>query len=106
MFKNTAMQFTKAEQHAIVSILISIMEADGVIHPNEISFLNKVLEKFSITEAELVEIPSYDSGVTKYSLMSLSEENRELVRQLFVGMANCDGFIHPREIEIINSIFD
>lgn len=54
------MNFNKSEQYAIVSVLIAIMEADGVIHPNETSYLNEILLTFSMSESEIEEIQSFD----------------------------------------------
>lgn len=51
-------KFSKTEQFAIVSVLILIMEADGVIDPNEEKFLNLILSTFNITESELEIISS------------------------------------------------
>ena len=98
------MNFNKSEQHVIISVLIAIMEADGVIHPNETSYLNKVLSMFSTSEAEIEEIPSFDPVTTPTILKSMAENNREMARELFIEMAKCDGFADPRELEIINTV--
>ncbi len=99
------MDFNKKEQHAIVSILIAIMEADGVIHPNETSYLNKILSAFSMLESEIEDIPAFDSVVTPLTLKMMTENKKKEARKIFVGMAGCDGYSDPREIKIIDSIF-
>lgn len=98
------MDFNKSEQHAVISVLIAIMEADGVIHPNETSYLNKVLTDFSISESEIEEIPAFDPVLTTMVLKGMAENNKEAARQLFVDMAKCDGYTDPREIEIIKAV--
>ena len=99
------MDFNKSEQHAIVSVLIAIMEADGVIHPNETSYMNKVLSAFSMLESEIEEIPMFDPVATPMTLKMMTEKKKEGARKIFVGMAECDGYTDPREIKIIDSIF-
>lgn len=98
------MDYNKTEQHAIVSVLIAIMEADGVIHPNETVYLNKVLSTFSITESEIEEIQVFDPIITPRVLKEMPQDKRDEARQLFIGMAECDGFTDPREIEIIKTV--
>lgn len=98
------MNFNKSEQHAIISVLIAIMEADGVIHPNETSYLNNVLSMFLISESELEQITPFDPVTTPIILRSMTENNKDKARELFVGMAKCDGFADFRELEIINAV--
>lgn len=98
------MDFTKSEQHAIVSVLIAIMEADGVIHPNETLYLNDILSRFAITESEIENIPSFDPVTTTLALKSMPENKRIMARQLFLDMAKCDGYADPRELEIIKAV--
>lgn len=95
------MEFNKNEQYAIISVLIAIMEADGVIHPNETAYLNKILKEFSISESEIEEIPNFDSLTVTLSLRSMTDGKKELAQQLFIGMAKCDGYADPRELKII-----
>lgn len=99
------MDFNKSEQHAIVSVLIAIMEADGVIHPNETAYLNKILSAFSTSESEIEEIPAFDSVTTPYVLKGMSDSKKNKAHEIFVEMAKCDGYTDPREIKIIESIF-
>lgn len=99
------MDFNKSEQYVIVSVLIAIMEADGIIHPNETSYLNKILQVFSTSESEIEEITPYDPVTTPIILKVMSENKKEEAREIFIGMAKCDGYADPREIKIIDSIF-
>lgn len=98
------MDLSKSEQHAIISVLMAIMEADGVIHPNETSYLNNVLSMFSTSESEMEDIPSFDPVTTPNILRSMNKNNRDKARELFVGMAKCDGYADPRELEIISAV--
>lgn len=47
---NISEQLNKSQQYAVISILIKIMEADGIIDPHEIRSMNQVLEEFQISE--------------------------------------------------------
>lgn len=98
------MDFNRTEQHAIVSVLIAIMEADGIIHPDETSYLNKILLEFATSESEIEEIPAFDPLITPFILKEMTEEKKIEARQIFINMAKCDGYADPRELEIIKTV--
>lgn len=96
--------YSKSEQYAIVSILIMIMEADGVIDPNEVKFLNDVLSSFHISESELEMINSYDFNRCREILSGMATGALIKAKLFFTEMAKCDGYADPRELEIIENI--
>lgn len=103
----TRMDFTiysKTQQYAIASILIMIMEADGVIDPNEVKFLNSVLSSFNISESELEIISCYDYTQCQKILSAMATYELTNAKSIFTEMAKCDGYTDPRELEIINRI--
>ena len=97
-------QYTKTEQYAIVSILILIMEADSVIDPNEIRFLNEMLERYEITEQEFDIINSLDFNKSREILKGMNNDSLREAKNLFINMAKCDGYADPRELEIIEKL--
>lgn len=97
-------KFSKTEQFAIVSVLILIMEADGVIEPNEEKFLNLILSTFNITESELEIISSYNFNQCQEILSGMGTNELIYAKSIFIEMAKCDGFADPRELDIINRI--
>lgn len=46
-----------------------------------------------------------DDIQAKYVVNEMQEEKRQYVQPLFVSMAEADGYIHPKETEIINQIW-
>jgi uncharacterized tellurite resistance protein B-like protein len=99
-------QLTINEKFAIVSILSKIMKADGIIHPKEEEYLDGIYKAFGVTINDLEDIANMDDIHAKHCIEKMSIENKEYVRTLFVDMAKCDGYVHPKEMEIISSIFD
>lgn len=102
--KMNSTKYSKQEQFAIVSILIMIMEADGVVDPNEVKFLNGVLSSFNISESELEIISSYDFNQCQKVLSSMKEDELANAKSIFIEMAECDGYADPRELEIIERL--
>ena len=96
--------FNKQEKYAIVSVLIKIMEADGIIDPHEVDFLDGVLVDLSISEPEMEIIQEYDLGQDIAIIKQLSNEKLNAAKELFINMAKCDGYADQRELQIINSL--
>ena len=97
--------FTTIEKYAIIKALTHIMNADGVIHPKEEEYMNQIYNKFSITINDLEDISNIDDIQTKNIINGLSKGNKNKAEMLFIRMAEIDGFIHPKELEIISQIF-
>lgn len=96
--------FTKQERYAIVSVLIRIMEADGIIDPREVKFMDGVLADLHISEREMEIIQEYDLGQDIAIIKQLSDEKLIAAKELFINMAKCDGYADPRELQIISTI--
>lgn len=97
--------FTKIEKYAIINILLCIMKADGIIHPKEEEYMDQTYSDFSITIHDIEDISNIDDIQTKLIICGMSDENKTFAKTLFTGMAEADGIIHLKEIEIINQIF-
>lgn len=96
--------FSKQEKYAIISILIKIMEADGIIDPHEVKLLDSVLADMHISEPEMEIIQEYNLGQDVALIKLLSVEKLYAAKTLFMNMAKCDGYADPRELQIINSL--
>lgn len=96
---------TTNEKYAIVNILSQIMKADGIIHPKEEEYMDKVYGELGITINDLEDAANIDDIQAKLIIDEMNPENRSYARSLFVGMAESDGYVHPKESAIINQIF-
>lgn len=96
--------FSKQEKYAIISILIKIMEADGIIDPHEVKLLDSVLADMHISEPEMEIIQEYNLGQDVALIKQLSIDKLDAAKTLFMNMAKCDGYADPRELQIINSL--
>ena len=98
-------QFTLNEKLAVVSVLSQIMNADGIIHPKEEEYMDKVYREFGIT-IEDIELLANMDDIQAYNILNeMSELKREYARSLFVEMAESDGYFHPKESAIIDQVF-
>ena len=98
-------QFTSIEKFAIVTILSQIMKADGIIHPKEEEYMDKVYAEFGIMISDMEDITNMDAIQAKSVINAMQVEKKQYAQSLFVSMAKSDGFIHPLETEIINQLW-
>ncbi len=102
---NQIEKITKTEKYAIVSVLSQIMNADGVIHPKEVEFMDSIYKKLDITIEEIQEVMNLDPIQAKIIIDEMSIGNKQVAKALFDSMASSDGFVHPKETAIIESLF-
>lgn len=98
-------ELTISEKFAIIAILSEIMKADGIIHPKEEEYINSIYKTFGVTINDLEDIGNMDIIQAETIIEKMGEEKRNYARSLFLEMARCDGYVHPKELQIINSIF-
>lgn len=96
--------FTPYEQRIIVAILIAIMDADGIIDPNETVFLNNIINTFGMPQEELDQLSEYDLNLVIQDYQKFELQKKEAAVKLFIDMAKCDGYAHPKELEIIAAL--
>lgn len=96
--------FSLSEKRTIYHILTLIMKADFILNPAEVSFLDRVFEEFnmSIDEFDHMEDVEFEELASAFSLFS--KDKKESAKRLFMEMAECDGYIDPREVAIIKKL--
>jgi uncharacterized tellurite resistance protein B-like protein len=92
------------EKKIIIAILIEIMDADGVVHPNETAYLDSVIKTFGLDLNDLDCIDEWDYTLVKHEFKSFADDKKQSAINMFLEMAKCDGYADPRELEIIESL--
>jgi len=96
--------FTLTEKYAIINILSAIMEADTVIHPKEVEYMNSVMESLQIVVSDLDHLEIRDFRLDRQIIRDMPNDKRTEAMGLFRKMAEVDGYVDSREIDVINSI--
>ena len=81
------------------------MNADGVIHPNEEEYMDKVYAELGITISDMEDITNMDTTQAKSIINAMLDEKKQYAKFLFISMAKTDGYIHPLEKEIIDKLW-
>lgn len=71
-----------------------------------LSVHDKVCCELGIAIYDLEDIANIDDIQAKLIIGEMNTENRGYARSLFIGMAESDGFVHPKETEIIDKLFN
>lgn len=98
-------QLTIIEKFAIVTILSQIMNADGIIHPKEEEYMDKVFVELGITISDMEDMTNMDNIQAKSVINAMQDEKKQYAQSLFISMAEADGYIHPLETKVINQIW-
>lgn len=93
-----------SEKRIIYQILTLIMKADLILNPAEVMFLDKVFEDFNMNIEEFDHIEEVDFEEMAFAFSLFSNEKKEYAKRLFLEMAECDGFVDPREVAIIKKL--
>lgn len=96
--------YNSDEKKTVIAILIAIMEADGIIDPNETEFLDRIISDFEMSESEIDGMDDIDFNLVLKKFDKFSPAKKSECRQIFLDMAKCDGFADPRELKIIESL--
>lgn len=96
--------YSLIEKYAIVNILSAIMEADTVIHPKEIEYMNSIMERLQILISDLDHLEIRDFMLDKQIIRNMTSEKQSEAMDIFRKMAEVDGYVDSRELDIINSI--
>lgn len=98
-------QLTIIEKFAIVTILSQIMKADGIIHPKEEEYMDKVFAEFGITISDMEDMANMDDIQAKFVINEMLDDKKQYAQSLFVSMAEADGYLHPKETEIMDQVW-
>lgn len=96
--------YTLTEKYAIINILSAIMEADTVIHPKEVEYMNSIMESLQIVVSDLDHLEIRDFRLDRQIIRDMPSGKRAEAMNLFKKMAEIDGYVDSREIDVINSI--
>lgn len=99
-------ELTINEKRIIFHILILIMNADLHVHPAETAFIDKIFTQFGLDYSEFDHIENLDWDNIARDFGLLSDEARKYAESLFWEMAKCDGYIDPREEDLIHRLMN
>ena len=98
-------QLSTIEKFAIVTILSQIMKADGIIHPKEEEYMDKVFAELGIIISDMEDMANMDDIQARAVINEMLDDKKQYAQSLFVSMAEADGYLHPKETEIMDQLW-
>lgn len=96
--------FSNNEKYAIVNMLTMIMEADTIIHPKEIEFMDSILADFAITANDNEHMDNMDMQLCLAIIKDMPTEKQDAAKNMFITMAAIDGHIDFREKQLLETL--
>lgn len=93
---------TISEKRTIFQILVLIMKADTILDSAEMKYLDHVFHDFGLDISEFDHIEMIDYDYLSNEFYKFSVEKKKYAKKLFVEMSECDGYVDPRETNVIN----
>ena len=89
---------------AILRTLQEIMNADGIIHKNEVEYMNKAILSFELDESCKPDVENLDLAQAIEEIKTLDYDLKMLVAQMMGKMVVIDEDINYNEVIIYNDI--
>ena len=98
------MTFDISEKLAIVKVIDALIHADGVVHDGEINAFGKLMEVLDFDANILIQARFLETEQSISMIRNFSHEKREMLENLMEEVAKSDGFVHQKEIEMMESV--
>lgn len=102
------MKYNFKEKQAIVSVVMAMAQADGVIDPNELAYFEQLQELLRISDEELCDVTAtIDNDFSLLGLIVLSKmENQKKadVKKMLLQMMTSDCDLNEKELTLFNFV--
>lgn len=102
------MNYNFKEKQAIISVVMAMAKADGMVDPNELAYFEQLQELLRISNTELRSITAtVDNEFSLLGLIVLSkmdDQKKADVKQMLLQMMTSDSDINEKELTLFNFI--
>ena len=88
---------------AVVRVLNEILNADNVVHENEVQYMNEVVQNFGLPDEYKKEVDSMMTLQALSTIRELSIEQKEEVAKMMGKMIVIDNDINYNEVKLYNA---
>ncbi|MDO1513225.1 TerB family tellurite resistance protein [Maribacter confluentis] len=100
------MNFDLSEKLAMVNVIDAVIVADGEIHQGEISALSNLMSIIDFDSNFLMQARTIDTAQSVHILKEMTQDKKDSLAQILEEVALADGYIHEKENDVINHIFN
>ena len=88
---------------AVVRVLNEILNADNVVHENEVQYMNEVVQNFGLSDEYKKEVDEMMTLQALSTIRELSIEQKEEVAKMMGKMIVIDNDINYNEVKLYNA---
>lgn len=96
-------QFTYNAKIAVIKVLNEILNADNVVHENEVKYLNEVIRVFGLEVTYEEDVKGVMTLQALAIIRELNIEQKELVAKMMGKMIVIDNDINYNEVKLYNA---
>ena len=98
------MNFEISEKMAIIRVIDSLIHADGIVHEGEIKAFGKLMGLLDFDANFMIQARNLDLQQCIHLIKNFPHEKKELLENLMDNVAKSDGFVHQKEIEMMEHV--
>ena len=98
------MKFEISEKLAIVKVIDALIHADGIVHNGEINAFGKLMAVLDFDANFLIQARFLETEQSISMVRNFSQEKKEMLENLMAEMAKADGFVHQKEIDMMENV--
>ena len=95
------MKLSPKEKSAIIQIIDSVIQADGVVHDGELSLLGKLMDRFNFNDNDIEQARTLDVDDNLLVLNAMPYDKKKQLAEILGEMSLADGHMHENEIDLI-----
>ena len=96
-------QLTYNAKIAVVKVLNEILNADSIVHENEVQYMNEVIRDFELEEKYEDDVKSLMTLQALATIRELDVEQKEMVAKMMGKMIVIDNDINYNEVKLYNA---
>lgn len=96
-------QFTYNAKIAVIKVLNEILNADNVVHENEVKYLNEVIQDFGLEVTYEEDVKALMTLQALATIRELNVEQKEMVAKMMGKMIVIDNDINYNEVKLYNA---
>jgi len=96
-------QFTYNAKIAVIKVLNEILNADNVVHKNEVKYLNEVIQDFGLEVTYEEDVKALMTLQALATIRELNVEQKEMVAKMMGKMIVIDNDINYNEVKLYNA---
>lgn len=96
-------QLTYNAKIAVIKVLNEILNADNVVHENEVKYLNDVIQDFGLEVSYEEDVKSLLTLQALATIRELNVEQKEMVAKMMGKMIVIDNDINYNEVKMYNT---